>query len=60
MPMGPPDSLPVYEMPTEKAYLLIEVVDVCLPRPQPGIPDDEYKKPGIVARIIRRFSGRPM
>lgn len=64
MPMGPPDSPPVYEMPTEKAYLLIELLDrnedTRLPFKRPGETDEEYQKRGIVARIKRRFSGHPI
>ncbi len=64
MPMGTPDSPPVYEKPTEKAYLLIKLVDrneeIRIPLRPEGNADDEDAKPGIVTRIIRRLSGRPI
>ncbi len=58
---------PVYEMPTEKAFLRIEVVgqDEVGETVSTGPKDmdeaiHEEKKPGIFARITRWSSGRPI
>jgi hypothetical protein len=62
--MGTPDSPLVYEKPTEKAYLLIELVDLDGPirfaLPEEGETVGKRTKPGILSRFIRRFSGRPI
>lgn len=64
MPMGTPDSPLVYEKPTEKAYLLIELVDRDEPigfvLPEEGKTVEDGMKPGILSRFIHRFSGRPI
>jgi hypothetical protein len=49
-------------MPTEKAYLLIELLDrnedIRLPFKREGEAGEEHPKRGIAVRIMRRFSGR--
>jgi hypothetical protein len=55
MTIGNPDSPPAYEMPTQRALLRIELVDVSQTVGEPsangGEAVHEDKKPGISGRI---------